>query len=141
MSSCPISGVPVDEHVARVIGAFVVVFAVAYLIYPWVGWLAILVFDFFARVYHCEWSPFGRAALPIRRRFFPPKLIDSAPKLFAARIGLLMAAAALVLHVGGLPIVAYGVIVLLLSAALLESVLGFCVGCWMYGMRRLFMMR
>ncbi len=133
MSSCPISGVTADERVARIVGAFVVVSVVGYLLTGWVGWLVLLSFDFSSRVFRCEMSPFASIATRIRRRWFQPSPIDAAPKLFAARLGLVMAVAGLVLYVSGWSVAAMGVMVLLLIAALLESALGFCLGCWLYG--------
>ena len=134
MSSCPISGVTADERVARIVGAFVAVSVVGYLLTGWVGWLVLLSFDFFLRVFRCELSPFASIATRIRRRWFQPSNIDAAAKLFAARLGLAMAIVGLVLHVLGWLVPALGVMVLLLVAALLESALGFCLGCWLYGM-------
>ena len=138
MSSCPISGESVDERAARIVGALVVVSAVAYLLSGWFVWLWLLGFDFAARVFRCDWSLFGWAAKRIRQRYFAPSFIDAAPKMFAARLGLGMAVAALLLHGIGWIAAAQVVIVFLLIAATLESALGFCLGCWLYGMIRVF---
>jgi len=138
MSSCPISGESVDERAARIVGALVVVSAVAYLLSGWFVWLWLVSFDFAARVFRCDWSLFGWVAKRIRQRYFAPSFIDAAPKMFAARLGLAMAVTALLLHGIGWIAAAQVVIVFLLIAATLESALGFCLGCWLYGMIRVF---
>jgi len=138
MSSCPISGESIDERAARIVGAFVVISVVAYLFSGWMVWLWLLSFDFAARVFRCDWSLFRWAARHIRQRYFAPSFIDAAPKMFAARLGLAMAVTALVLHGISWMAAAQVVMVMLLIAATLESVLGFCLGCWLYGMIRIF---
>ncbi len=138
MSSCPISGVTADERVARIVGAFVVVSVTGYLFTGWIGWLVLLSFDFFSRVFRCEMSPFASGATWIRHRWLQPSYIDAAPKLFAAWLGLVMAVAGLVAHMIGWLHVAMVLMVLLLIAALLESALGFCLGCWLYKMLGVF---
>ncbi len=133
MSSCPISGEMIDERAARIVGVFVMFLAVGYLLMGSVAWLLLLSFDFYARIYRCNWSMFRWLAMQVRQRYFAPSMVDAAPKMFAARLGLIMSVVATLLHGMGWMGSAQVVMVFLLSAAMLESVLGFCLGCWAYG--------
>ena len=67
-------------------------------------------------------------------RLGPPKEVPGPPKRFAQTIGLAVTTAATIAWFGfGAGAVTAGLLVLLLVFALLESVLGFCAGCWMFG--------
>ena len=138
MSSCPISGELIDERAARIIGAFVVAASVGYVISGWFVWLWLLGFDFAMRIFRCDWSPFRWLALKIRQRYLTPSFVDAAPKMFAARLGLTMVIAALILHGIGWVTAARTVTTLLLIASLLEAAFGFCLGCRLYGLMGLF---
>jgi len=58
-----------------------------------------------------------------------PELRDAGPKRFAARVGLGFSAALLVLTNTGHRGATLAIAGILLFCAILESVLGFCVGC------------
>jgi hypothetical protein len=60
-----------------------------------------------------------------------PTLIDKAPKLFAARVGLLFSIMGFVWFVLS-PIASIVVIAVLTFFAFLESLFDFCVGCVVY---------
>lgn len=63
-----------------------------------------------------------------------PRFVPGPPKRFAQLIGLVLTAAAAVLGLGlGYAVAANGLLVVLLLFALLESVLGFCAWCWVFG--------
>ena len=134
MSSCPISGEMIDERAARIVGVFVLASALGYLLTGWMAWLWLLGFDFYSRIFRCDWSVFRWVAMMIRERYFAPKMVDAAPKMFAARLGLAMAVAATLLHGIGWLVAAKVAMIFLLAAATLESVLGFCLGCWLHGL-------
>jgi hypothetical protein len=57
--------------------------------------------------------------------------IGKAPKIFAARVGLLFALTALVLS-GTYPVAGLAVALTLMSFALLESLFDLCLGCLVY---------
>ena len=54
------------------------------------------------------------------------------PKRFAQTVGLVLTLAATGFLVAGLPVVTAGLLAVLLVFALLESVVGFCAGCWVF---------
>ncbi|HQF56458.1 MAG TPA: DUF4395 domain-containing protein [Fibrobacteria bacterium] len=134
---CPLAGYKIDENGARVVAGFVVLATVS-------AWIAsqpvaglILLFlatDFGVRAFsRPRWSPLGRlASWFLRRVGVAPRWVDAGPKRFAARIGLGFAVALLGLSVFGAQGVYVAVSVVLGFCALLESALGFCVGCWFY---------
>lgn len=131
---CPISRVTIDERLARWIAGFVALTTLVALTAPIeVSRFAsaLLVFDFLLRVVQRpRWSPFAKASAAILDRIGgPPRLMDAAPKRFAARIGLGFAISLTVL--AGLASTTAFTIVgsVLLVCALLESMAGVCVGC------------
>lgn len=131
---CPISEVKIDEHRARLVALFVAGttgFALATPSPLPELLFGLLVLDFSARSFgRRAWSPLGRSAAGVAKLLkVSSKPVDAAPKLFAARIGLVFSLSLLGLssldNVVALRIVAS----LLIVCALLEALAGTCVGC------------
>lgn len=128
----------VNDYAARCTAGLVVVLAVATMVVPpptrvWLA--AVLVVGFVLRVAGGpRYSPFGRLSVHVLApRVSPePKLVAGAPKRFAQTIGLVMSSLALALLLWGFSTAGVIVLGVLVAAALAESVLGFCLGCWMY---------
>ena len=79
-------------------------------------------------------DPFGRLATKvIAPRLGEPVLVAGAPKRFAQGVGLVLTTVATVALVLGAPAVTTALLGVLLVFALLESVVGFCAGCWVFG--------
>jgi hypothetical protein len=124
---------PVDEVSARLVAGGVVVMAVATIVFdqPWI--LVPLAYGFLARVATGPTlSPLGQLVTRVVR----PRLgiaarpVPGPPKRFAQGIGAVFSTTALLLALGaGQRVAAYVVLGLLVVAATLESVLGFCLGC------------
>ena len=131
---CPLAGYRIDEKAARVVAGFVVLSTVAALLLgnPW-SWaiFLFLVVDFgFRALSRPGWSPLGRIAGAVLRGLgVAPEPRDAGPKRFAARIGLGFSSVLVILAVSGLRPAIVGVAAILLVCALLESLLGYCVGC------------
>src|SRR6478735_5870169 len=126
---------PVNEYAARSVAAMVVVLCLATLLFrtPWLLWP--LALGFVARVASGpRFSPFGQLATKvIAPRIGPAKLVPGPPKRFAQAIGATLSVAALVafdLDAAWLSWVLVGMITV---AALLESALGSCLGCAIFG--------
>jgi|SRR5690606_30364259 len=123
----------VDEHAVRLIAFAVAVLAVALLVTHWV-WLGVLLaVDFFVRAFTRLPSPLAvpvRASL--RRLNIQPKPIFAPPKRFAAGLGFFFSLATVGLLAGGYPLAAGLVGALLIVCAVLESVFGVCLGCYVY---------
>jgi hypothetical protein len=132
-ASCPVSGTKMDERVARVIAAQVVVMISLSLVSPFFP-VAILLLDFTFRAFFAgKGSAFRWIACRIVH-FLPgtPKPTDVAPKRFAALLGFLFSALILSLHLLDLHAIAYALSLLLLVLATLEATIALCVGCIIY---------
>jgi Domain of unknown function (DUF4395) len=126
---------PVNEVSARLVAAGVVVQCLAIL--AGVTWLiGVLAYGFVARVATGPTlSPLGQL---VTRGITPrlnvrPRPVPGPPKRFAQAIGATLSLTAAVLHFAfaeaTLALIPVGMI---LVAATLESMLGFCAGCWLF---------
>jgi hypothetical protein len=126
---------PVNEKAARAVAAGVVVLGLATLFTGW-WWLTIpLAYGFVARVLAGPvFSPLGRLATQvIAPRLGAPVLVPGPPKRFAQGIGAMFSLAALTLAAVGSHLAAGVVLGVLVVFAGLESVLGFCASCFVFG--------
>jgi Domain of unknown function (DUF4395) len=132
---------PVDEVSARLVAGGVLVLATSFALTAWTPLVALLAYGFVARVLAGpRFSPLGllvtrgvRPRLPLA-----PRPVPGPPKRFAQGIGALLSTLALVLALAGAGTGARVVVALIIAAAALESLAGFCVGCAIFGflMRR-----
>ena len=128
---------PVNEKAARVVAGGVASLAIVVLATGWYWLIALMATGFLARVLSGpKLSPLGQLATRVvAPRLGPAKLVPGPPKRFAQSIGLMFTAtaavAALAFGAGGLATVLISV---LLVFALLESVVGFCAGCFAFGL-------
>jgi len=125
---------PVNEKAARVVAAGALAMAVITLATSWYWLLIPLAYGFVARVLTGPTlSPLGRLATRvIAPRLGPERPVPGPPKRFAQGIGaaITVAAAVIALPHPTTPSTAADVLLgLLVVAAGLESILGFCVGC------------
>jgi Domain of unknown function (DUF4395) len=128
---------PVNEKAARVVAAGVLAMAVVTLATAWYWLLIPLAYGFVARVLTGpKLSPLGRLATRvIAPRLGPEKPVPGPPKRFAQGIGaaLTLAAAALALsHPSQVSVPADVLLALLVVAAGLESIAGYCIGCRLF---------
>ncbi|WP_456451934.1 DUF4395 family protein [Hydrogenimonas sp.] len=136
MASCPISNERVNERIARLVGGLVLLVALLYIARPSLLWLVLLLADFSARSFYRPASLFAQAARPLSERLGAPQIVDAAPKIFAARIGLGMSLAALGLHLVGSVEASRGVLGVMAFCAFFEAAFGYCVGCKFYTLWR-----
>lgn len=126
---------PVNEKAARVVAGGVAMLTAITLLTGW-RWLTIvLAAGFLARVLSGpRLSPLGQVATKvIAPRLGPARLVPGPPKRFAQGIGLTVTAIAAIAWFGfGLGGLTTGLLVVLLTFAVLESVVGFCAGCWVF---------
>lgn len=128
---------PVNEISARLVAGGVLLMAASAIAFgqPWL--LAVLAYGFLARVATGPTlSPLAqlvtKAVVP--RLPLSPRYVPGPPKRFAQGIGAAVTVAAVVLHYGfGLTAVAYGLAAVIVFFAALESLLGFCAGCAVFG--------
>jgi hypothetical protein len=129
---------PVNEVSARLVAGGVVVLALVILVggQPWL--LAPLAYGFVARVLTGPTlSPLGQVVTRVvtPRLPVPPRLVPGPPKRFAQGIGAAVTVSAAVLHFAfGLTGAAYALVGVLVVAAGLEAILGFCIGCRVFAL-------
>ncbi|MFN2518965.1 MAG: DUF4395 domain-containing protein [Jatrophihabitantaceae bacterium] len=132
---------PVNEVAARTVAAGVLALSLLTLVLSTAlgtGWLwltAVLAYGFVARVLTGPTlSPLGQLATRVvAPRVGHEKLVAGPPKRFAQALGATMSLAAVVLHWGfGLDTAALALVGLIATAAALESVFAFCVGCTVF---------
>lgn len=139
---CPTDGVQMDETKVRFVAGLVLLVTLAYLLS---GWLQpgqspgavpalplLLTVDFGLRsVDMAPYSPFGRVAgWLVKTLRLPYKGTDQAPKRFAARIGLAFGILITALHPAGISTLIPAAVLAVFAA--LESIAGFCAGCYVY---------
>ena len=133
---CPVGESLVDAHAARIIAATVVTMLIAYFVSSQVMFVAVLVVDYLLRAFgKPRYAPVAMSSRALLRLFgVRPHMVNAAPKVFAAKLGLLFSSTMLVTHLLGYPLVAMLVGAMLLFCAFLEGVVGFCLGCAIYSM-------
>lgn len=129
---------PVNEIAARLVAGGVVAMTALFLVTGAEWLLPVIAYGFLARVLSGpKISPLGllvtrviEPRLPIEARLTP-----GPPKRFAQGIGATLSVAAVVSYFAlGLTPLAYGLIAAILVAASLEAFIGFCLGCWVFGL-------
>jgi hypothetical protein len=131
---CPVSGAKADENVVRTLAILTVLititalFAGSYLV------LFLLGADFALRSFTSgTGSPLRILSKKIAGDLnLKKKLIDAAPKKFAAMLGMTFSLLAGLLLLLNLPVAALVVGSILIFCALLEGIFGFCLGCIIY---------
>lgn len=127
---------PVNEVAARTVATGVVAMGLLVAVLGW-GWVLVpLTYGFVARVLAGpRISPLGQFAVKVVAPRLPDraKLVPGPPKRFAQAIGVVFTVTASALWLAGHSGAARVVIGLLVVAAALEAVLGFCLGCKVFG--------
>jgi hypothetical protein len=126
---------PVNEYAARSVAAMVVVLTVVTLLVRSEWLLIALAVGFLSRVASGpRFSPFGQLATRvIAPRLGPARWVPGPPKRFAQAIGGTLSLSAVVVFFAGAPTISWILVALITVAALLESALGFCLGCAIFG--------
>ena len=126
---------PVNEKAARVVAAGVAMLAAVLLVTGWHWLIGVLALGFLLRVLAGpRWSLLGQLATKVvAPHLGPPRLVPGPPKRFAQSIGFVLSSTAAVVSLGaGERSAATALIAVLFMFALLESVAGFCAGCWVF---------
>ncbi|NCS97467.1 MAG: DUF4395 domain-containing protein [Candidatus Pacebacteria bacterium] len=131
--ACPISFKKIDENVARLNCLASLFLVIAGWLYPAI-WLFLIV-SFFLRAYAIELSPVYRLnQIIIRVAGIKPYMIDRAPKLFAAKIGLFMTILVYAFYYLGFQIPLILTVGFLVGATFSASFLNYCLGCKFYAL-------
>jgi hypothetical protein len=131
---CPVDFVAINENKARLTAFFVLTLTTVFLVTGLWIIIALLILDFFLRANN--WGKYSWLAIlsdvVIRQLKIGNKPTDRAPKKFAAGVGLVFTIGILVLALLQLSTATIMVTAVLLLFAFLESVVGFCAGCYVY---------
>ncbi len=133
---CPVSSDRVLEAQPRVSALLVIALLGLFLFTQlWIVPL-FLAFDFYIRGYtKGRYSIVGRLSNIITLRYFNNStLIDKAPKIFAARLGMVFSIVIFILSIVGLQTVAFFFSFVLILFAGIECFLNFCIGCYIYSL-------
>lgn len=131
---CPISKEKIDERITRsnaLLGILLLVLAIVFKSSFFVVFLAA---DFFIRAFtKIKYSPISYLSHLLTNALgFSKKSINKAPKIFAARLGFIMASLIMVLTISGLHSAALFITGILIFFSALEFALALCVGCIIY---------
>ena len=131
---CPISDQRVNEQVTRLNAMFTIGIIVLSFVLNSVFLFVFLMTDFFIRAFtEIKFSPISFASHSLSNALnLPVKLIDKAPKIFAARLGFLMTTAIAGLFIFSLKIASVVVATMLIFFASLEFFFAICAGCLIY---------
>jgi len=135
--ACPVSGERLDERAVRIAAGIVVALISFYLFLGWPFVPAFLTVDFLLRgVISRRWSPVAIVARVGARLMGTrgKKMIDAAPKIFAARLGIGFSVILFALQLTGFASSAatLGVGGMFALAAFLEVAVAFCLGWRIY---------
>ena len=131
---CPISDQRVNEQVTRLNALFVIGTIILAFVLNSLTLFVFLMADFFIRAYtEMKFSPISFASHYLSNALsLPVKLIDKAPKIFAARLGFLMTTVITGLYIFELELSSVMVAGILIFFASLEFLFAICVGCMIY---------
>ena len=131
---CPISDQRINEQVTRLNALFAIgIIVLAFVVHSILP-LVFLMADFFIRAFtEIKFSPVNYISHYISHALnLPVRLIDKAPKVFAARLGFLMTSAIAGLFILSFKIASIVVAATLIFFASLEFFFAICVGCLIY---------
>jgi hypothetical protein len=131
---CPISDQRVNEQVARFNAMFTIGIIISAFVMNALVLIVFMMADFFIRAFtEMKYSPVSYASFSLSNALnLPMKMIDKAPKVFAARLGFLMTAVITGLFLMELQLAAMIVGAILVFFAGLEFLFAICVGCMIY---------
>lgn len=131
---CPVDLIKADEIRARITALFVVILTSLFVATG--SWFipGFLVIDFAIRAFpYAKASPLAWISQSLASVLqLPSKPADRAPKVFAARIGLVLSTALLITSVYAYTGLSCWIAGVLLFFAFLESFWGFCAACYIY---------
>lgn len=131
---CPISDQRVNEQVTRLNAMFTIgIIVIAFLLNSLFLFIFLMA-DFFIRAFtNIKFSPIGYASHSLSNALnLPVKMIDKAPKIFAARLGFIMTTALAALYALSFNLGSVIVASVLIFFASLELFFAICVGCLIY---------
>jgi len=131
---CPISNVKFDVNRDRLAVFFNVLLMIWFIATRNPIFLMVVWVDYVIRgIDKVDYSPTTYLATFLNRFLtIPPKMIDIAPKIFSYRLGVFASSMALIFHFTGLTFPSIMASSVLVSLMALDSIVGICVGCYVY---------
>ncbi|KQS35868.1 DUF4395 domain-containing protein [Pedobacter sp. Leaf194] len=138
--SCPISAERVNESVVRIVAFMVAMIAICCIAFSNYWAISLLAVDFAARAFgNGKFSLLKLIAVNISKALhLKPTMTDLAPKKFAATMGFafcLLITATFLFSFSTATLILISIMVMF---ALLESLFGVCVGCYVYTFLQVF---
>jgi hypothetical protein len=133
---CPIVGYSVNARVVRLNALWTVLLLLAFLFTPFKWVIFVLCADFLLRCFaRGKYSVFGAVSrLTLNAAGIAPSPQDAGPKVFAAKIGLLLCVLISVCFLINWITAATVLAIMFLFCAALEAFFGYCLGCKMYSL-------
>jgi len=131
---CPISDQRINEQITRFNAMFTIGIIVLAFVLNSVFLFVFMMADFFIRAFtQLKFSPLSYVSYYLNNVFnFQVRMIDRAPKIFAARLGFLMTTAITGLFILNLKLAAIVIAGILIFFASLEFLFAICAGCMIY---------
>ena len=125
----------INEYAARTVAGFIVIMALTFLYSHNIYLLIFMVYGFLARV--VAGPSLSPIALLVTKIIIPQMGNPYAecpgpPKRFAQFVGLIFTSSSFYFIISGESTIAYLFIGILAIFAFLESIMGFCAGCWFF---------
>ncbi|QPH40987.1 DUF4395 domain-containing protein [Pedobacter endophyticus] len=132
--SCPVSAERINENAVRIIALMVALIAIACILFSNYWAMLFLIFDFAMRAFNSgKYSFLKFIALKVTKALnLKPKMTDMAPKKFAAIMGFAFCILIIATSTFSFFTAAFILTSVLIVFALLESLFGVCVGCYVY---------
>lgn len=131
---CPVSNKRINERVARINGAFTVFLLLVSGLTSSIIPVVFLAIDFFLRA--SDLSGYSLISLSAKSIVsylgIGGNIINAGPKIFAARLGLIMSSVIVISFFLGAYITALTLAIILGLLSLLEAVFGLCAACEIY---------
>jgi hypothetical protein len=131
---CPVSEKKVNERVARLNATFTVLLIAGFIFTHYIIFVAFLAIDFYLRTADlAKYSPVAISSKSIVKYFQAKELlINAGPKIFAARIGLLLSSLIILSYILNAKVLALVIAGILGLFSFLEAAFGLCVACEIY---------
>ena len=125
---------PVNEVAARMVAGMVMILTLAILLTDYNWLMFVLAYGFIARVLTGpKLCPMGQLATRVLAPLLNNKDVPGPPKRFAQLVGLIFSSAAIIAHfVFSAEIFANVILFVLVVFTALESIIGFCAGCFVF---------
>lgn len=133
MQACPVNFIKVDETAIRVSAWLNVLLIAGYFYLEAISLVLLMGIDYLLKQTCPKNSPLGWVAKGfVALMHLKSRLVDSAPKRFAAFLGMIMLFAVIALLQGGHTLSAQVILLLFGICTLLEAAFGWCIGCLIY---------